>query len=161
MNAPTVQFRVPKELVIVQLEAATVPEVIEQLGAIMVEHGYVRPSFIPAAILREETSPTGLPTPGLGAAIPHADTEHTLKPGIGIATLAHPVPFGQLGDPESRLDVSIVFMLSVTEPETQVYLLRSIVGVYREEAALRRLYAATDPAQVASQVNASLAQSTH
>ncbi len=159
MAAAKAPFRVPEELVIVRLQAATPDEVIERLGRVMVEHGYVLPSFITAAIVREQTSPTGLPTPGLGTAIPHADIEHTLKPGIGIATLAHPVLFGQLGDPESQLDVSIVFMLSVTEPEAQVYLLRSLVSVYREEAALRRLYASTDAAQIASQVNAELAQS--
>lgn len=160
MEASTVRFQVPEELVLVRMEAATASEVIERLGQVMVEQGFILPSFIPAAILRETTSPTGLPTPGLGTAIPHADTEHTLKPGIGIATLARPVPFGQLGDPESQVDVSIVFMLSVTVPEAQVYLLRSIVSVYREEAALRRLYAATDPAQIAGQVNTALAQST-
>lgn len=160
MEAATARFQVPEELVIVRMEAAAPNEIIERLGGVLVEHGYVRPTFIPAAIVREETSPTGLPTPGLGTAIPHADTEHTLKPGIGIATLARPVRWGQLGDPESFVDVSIVFMLSVTEPEAQVYLLRSIVSVYREEAALRRLYAATDPALIASQVNAELAQST-
>ena len=68
--------------------------------------------------------------------------------------------FGELGNPESFVDVSVVFMLWVTEPEAQVYLLRSLVSIYREEAALRRLYAATDPAIIASEVNAALAQSS-
>lgn len=160
MSAAATRFQAPSELVVVRMDAATPNEVIERLGSVMVAQGYIRPSFIPAAILREATSPTGLPTPGLGAAIPHADIEHTLKPGIGIATLARPVSWGELGDPESFVDVSIVFMLSVTEPEAQVYLLRSVVSVYREEAALRRLYATTDPALIASQVNAELARST-
>ncbi len=151
-------FRVPEELVVVHMAAATAVEVIQRLGGVLVAHGYVRPSFIAAAISREETCPTGLPTLGLGSAIPHAGVEHTLRPGIAIATLAQPVAWGELGDPESLLDVSIVFMLSVTEPEAQVYLLRSIVSVYRDEAALRRLYAATDPAQIASAVNEALAQ---
>jgi galactitol PTS system EIIA component len=159
MDDSTVRFQVPEELVVVRMPAVTVPEVIERLGNVMVAHGYVRSSFIDAAIYREETSPTGLPTPGLGTAIPHAGVEHTLKPGIAIATLAQPVSFGELGDPESHLDVSIVFMLSVTEPEAQVYLLRSLVSVYRDEAALRRLYTATDPAFIAGEVNAALAQS--
>jgi len=159
MGAPAVRFQVPEELVVVRMPAATMPEVIERLGNVMVAHGYVRPSYINAAIYREETCPTGLPTPGLGTAIPHAGVEHTLKPGIAIATLAQPVSFGELGDPESHLDVSIVFMLSVTEPDAQVYLLRSLMSVYRDEAALRRLYVAIDPAIIASEVNAALAQS--
>jgi mannitol/fructose-specific phosphotransferase system IIA component (Ntr-type) len=70
------------------------------------------------------------------------------------------VAWGELGDPESLVDVSIVFMLSVTEPSAQVYLLRSIVSIYREEAALRRLHAASDAAAIAAQVNAALARST-
>lgn len=159
MARPDVRFQVPEELVIAGLQATTYTEVIERLGNVMVEHGYIRPSFIQAAVAREQVSPTGLPTPGLGTAIPHADTQHTLKAGIGIATLAQPVPFGELGDPEGRVDVSIVFMLSVTQPDAQIYLLRSIVSVYRDEAALRRLYAATDPAAIAAQVNVALAQS--
>jgi PTS system galactitol-specific IIA component len=96
----------------------------------------------------------------LGTGIPHAGVAHTLRPGIAIATLERPVPFGELGDPERRVDVSVVFMLSVTEPEAQVYLLRSLVSVYRDESALRRLHAATDPAVIASEVNAALAQSS-
>ena len=160
MSALVDQFQVPEELVVVQMPAATMPEVIEWLGGVLVEHGYVRPSFIEAAIQPGSNCPTGLPTPGLGTAIPHAGVEHTLKPGIAIATLAQPVSFGELGDPESFVDVSMVFMLSVTEPAAQVYLLRSLVSIYREEAALRRLYAATDPAIIASEVNAALAQSS-
>jgi hypothetical protein len=50
-------------------------------------------------------------------------------------------------------------MLSVTRPEAQVYLLQSIVDVYKDEASLRRLYAATDPEEIVQQVNAALAHS--
>ncbi len=153
------RFQAPEELILPRLVATTAAEVIERLGEVMVKHGYIRPSFIQAAIVREAVSPTGLPTPGLGTAIPHADTEHALQPAIGIATLAQPVPWGELGDPEREIDVSVVFMLSVTVPEAQVYLLRSIVSIYRDEAALRRLHAAPDAEAIAAQVNAALAQS--
>jgi galactitol PTS system EIIA component len=151
-------FRVSADLVVVQMPAASMEEVITRLAGIFVAQGYVKPSYTQSALDREATCPTGLPTPGLGTAIPHGGVEHTLKPGIAVATLAHPVEFGQLGDPESRVPISIVFLLSVTQPETQVYLLQALVEVYKDEASLRRLYAAAAPGEIAQQVNAALQQ---
>jgi galactitol PTS system EIIA component len=160
MEGTRALFQVPEELVVVKMAATTSAEVIERLGSVMIEAGYIKASFINAAVAREATGPTGLPTPGIGTAIPHAGIEHTLRPGIAVATLAYPVPWGELGDPESRIDVSVVFMLSVTEPEAQVFLLRSLVSIYRDRAALRRLYDSIEPAQIAGQVNAALAATT-
>lgn len=151
-------FRVSADLVAVKMEADTMEEVITRLSAILVALGYVKPSYTQSALERETSCPTGLPTPGLGTAIPHGGVEHALKPGIAIATLARPVEFGQLGDPASRVKISIVFMLSVTQPEAQVYLLQALVDVYKDEASLRRLYAAADPNDIAQQVNAALQQ---
>jgi len=150
-------FRVNEKLVVVQMEAADMRDALTRLGAVLVEQGYIKPSYIPAALERESTCPTGLPTPGVGTAIPHAGVEHTLKPGIGIATLKTPVKFGALGDPESFIDVSVIFMLCVTQPDAQVYLLQAVINVYKDEALLRRVQAATDPGLIVREVNAALA----
>jgi PTS system galactitol-specific IIA component len=69
-----------------------------------------------------------------------------------------PVKFGALGDPDSEIDISVVFMLSVTQPDAQVYLLQSLIDVYKDEDLLRRLAATTDPAVVVGEVNAALAK---
>jgi len=151
-------FRVSPELVQVRLAAGSMAEVIDGLAGVLLAHGYVKPSYAESALEREASCPTGLPTPGLGTAIPHGGVDHALKPGIAIATLAQPVSWGQLGDPGRTVPISVVFMLSVTQPEAQVYLLQALVDVYREEASLRRLYAATRPEEIAEQVNAALQQ---
>jgi PTS system galactitol-specific IIA component len=132
-------------------------EAVTHLAGLLLAQGYVKPSYLPAVLEREQTCPTGLPTPGLGTAIPHAGVEHTLKPGIAVGTLIDPVPFGQLGDPTVLIDVSVVFMLSVTQPEAQVYLLQSLVNVYRDERMLRLIQAASDPGRVAAEINHALA----
>lgn len=150
-------FRVNEKLVVVHMEAADMQDAISQLGAVLIKQGYIKPSYIPAALERESTCPTGLPTPGIGTAIPHAGVEHTLKPGIGIATLQHPVKFGALGDPTNFIDVSVMFMMCVTKPEAQVYLLQAVINVYKDEALLRRVQAATDPGLIVREVNAALA----
>jgi galactitol PTS system EIIA component len=149
-------FQMNEDLVSVHLKAQTDAEVITQLSNIFIDLGYVRPSFTAAAIGREETAPTGLPTPGLGTAVSHAEIEHTLKPGIAVGTLEKPVKFGQLGDPDNQIDISIVFMLSITQPKMQVYLLQSLIEIYKHESLLRKLHAATDPKIIVEMVNAAL-----
>ncbi len=48
--------------------------------------------------------------------IPHCDSEHVIKPGIGIATLKDSVAFQMMGDPETILHPKVLFMLALTEP---------------------------------------------
>ena len=154
------EFRVKPDLIAIHWPAKTATDVLTHLAGRLVAMGYVKPSYTAAVLEREQTCPTGLPTRGVGTAIPHAGIEHTLKPCIAVATLAQPVKFGQLGDPDLQIDVSVVFMLSVTKPEAQVYLLQSLVQVYRDERLLRRLQAAADPALVADEINQALAALT-
>jgi PTS system galactitol-specific IIA component len=149
-------FQVNEDLVLARLEAAGMEDVVTRLAQALIDQGYARPSYTEAALERERSYPTGLPTPGLGTAIPHASSEHALRPGIAVATLAEPVKFGELGDPNSLIDVSVVFMLCVTEPDAQVYLLQSLVDIYKEEATLRRLQAAEDASAIVEQINAAL-----
>lgn len=149
-------FRVNEKLVAVHMPAATMTDAVTQLAGMLVDLGYVRPSYVEAVLEREKTYPTGLPTSGVGTAIPHASSEHTLRPGIAVGTLSAPVKFGELGDVTSQIDVSVVFMLSVTEPDAQVYLLQSLIDIYKDEALLRRIQAAVDPAVVVNEVNRAL-----
>ena len=63
-------------------------DVITHLGNLLFEAGYVRESFVEAALDRELRLPTGLPLSGdVNAAIPHTEVEHVLKPGLAMATL--------------------------------------------------------------------------
>lgn len=140
------------------MQAETPAEAISQLADMLIQQGYAKPTYTQAAIEREETMPTGLPTAGVKVAIPHAGSEHALRPGLAVGTLAKPVAFGELGDAENKLDVSIVFLLCVTQPDAQVYLLQSLIDVYKDAALLRRLYAATEPGIIVDEVNASLAR---
>jgi len=149
-------FQIDASLVAVHMDVTSMADVIQQLSDILIEQGYAKPSFPAAALEREATCPTGLPTQGVGTAIPHAGVEHTLKPGIAVGTLTRPVTWGMLGDPEQTQEVSVIFMLSVTEPEDQVYLLQSLVEMYRDEEMLLKLQAATDPAVIVEEVNRAL-----
>ena len=151
-------FQINPELVSVQMEAKSAAEVIAELSSLFFKNGYVKSSYGDAAIAREEVFPTGLPTKGCGTAIPHADIDHTIKPGIAVATLKNPVKFGQLGDASIQIDVSIVFLLSVTIPSAQVYLLQALVEVYKDEDLLKKLLEAKESSVIENEVNFALTQ---
>ena len=71
-------FRVSADLIVLRMAAITVDDVVGRLSDIFIAQGYVKPSYKRSAIEREVNCPTGLPTPGLGTAIPHGGIEHTL-----------------------------------------------------------------------------------
>ena len=67
-------------------------------------------------------------------AIPHADPEHVLAPGIAIATLANPVRFRQMGSPGVQLEVSIVVMPALQLKEQAAAGLARIIELLQDEA---------------------------
>lgn len=105
-------------------------EIIRLLGNELYKTGYVKESFIEAAIERESRLPTGLPLSGaFNAAIPHTDIEHVIKPGLALATLKNPVPFRNMAIPSETVEVSLVFLLALEQPKAQIEMLQAIAGV--------------------------------
>ena len=143
-------------LVIPQLTAEDSTQVIEQLGKLLLDQGYVRDTFIPAVIEREKVFATGLPTPEIQVAIPHADVEHVLRSAIAVGVLSETVEFGEMGNPEGKVQVSIVCMLAVKESDSLVLLLQNLVGILQDPALLRRVLETTDCETIASLFNARL-----
>jgi PTS system galactitol-specific IIA component len=105
-------------------------EIIRLLGIELYKTGYVKESFIEAAIDRESRLPTGLPLGGaFSAAIPHTDIEHVIKPGLALATLKNPVAFRNMAIPSETVQVSLVFLLALEQPKAQIEMLQEIAGV--------------------------------
>lgn len=136
------------DLIINQLEVINSQEIIQILGDKLLTLGYVKESYIPAVIKREGIFPTGLPLGDINVAIPHTDVEHVNKPAIAMATLAHPVVFGNMGDPGEMLEVSIVFLLAMKEPHAQVNLLQNLVETFQNPEVLECLLGAKDPQEI-------------
>ena len=139
-----------------ELKVDTSTQVIEALGALLYEQGYVRDSFVQAVLDREQVFATGLPTPEIQVAIPHADVEHVLKSAIALGLLHDPVEFGEMGNPEGKVSVSIVCMLAVRESDSLVSLLRDLVGILQDPAFLRQILETNDRKTIADLFNARL-----
>jgi len=113
--------------------------ILKRLTSLLIDNGFVKESYLPAILEREKQFPTGLPTEGVGVAIPHADTEHVIKPGISIATLNEPVKFNVMGSLNEQVEVSIIFMLALTDPNMQLELLQNLVQVLQNKELLHSL----------------------
>jgi PTS system galactitol-specific IIA component len=101
----------------VRLDVPSAEAAIRTLAGELLRAGCVKDTFEAAAVARERRSATGLPFEGGGVALPHAEPEHVVSPALGVATLARPVKFRQMGSPGVELDVTLVVMPALTAKE--------------------------------------------
>ncbi|MCG2768691.1 MAG: PTS sugar transporter subunit IIA [Anaerolineae bacterium] len=142
------QACVREDLVIVPMRAESSADAIVQLGALLQAGGFVKDSWIEATIDREKIFATGLPTPEVGVAIPHADVEHVLQQAIAVAVLEEPVEFGEMGNPDSMVSVRIVCALAVARSELLVTLLQRLVGMFQSPGVLNQIAESRSPAEI-------------
>ena len=126
-------------------EAQDKTEVLTELGNLLFQTGYVRESFVEAALQRESQMPTGLPLEGrYNAAIPHTECEHVIKAGLALATLAKPVIFQNMIQPEEGVPVQLVILMALDQPKSQVEMLQEIAGVLQNALVIEKLMEARD-----------------
>lgn len=138
-----------KPAIILHYPAKDAEDVLSALGDLLLEAGYVKESFVQAALTREQSMPTGLPLGGTtNAAIPHTDVEHVVKPGVAMATLTEPVIFHNMANPEETVDVKLVFLLALDQPKAQIEMLQEIAGVLQSPDLIETLMKAQTPDEV-------------
>jgi PTS system galactitol-specific IIA component len=126
---------IEEDLIEVNIDADDFAEAITVLSRNFLRKNYVKRTFPDALIEREKTFPTGLETNRLGIAIPHTDPKHVIKGSLGIGILKNPVTF-QAMDTKKDVPVSIIFMLAITHPASQLKTLQKIMELIRDEQAL-------------------------
>jgi len=126
--------------IVLGVKAATDQDVIRILAGRLQSLGYVKPSFSGAVLAREAELPTGLP---LGSdnnvAVPHTDPEHVLRPGLAFATLAEPVLFSNMENPDEKLRVSVVFLMALNDKDKQIEMLQEIAGTIQSPEIIAAL----------------------
>ncbi|WP_125980069.1 PTS sugar transporter subunit IIA [Loigolactobacillus iwatensis] len=105
---------------------------------------FVKSTFKDAVVDREGKFPTGLPTGKISVAIPHADSAHVIKSALGVMTLDSPIKFHNMGDPDSKLDVSLIIMLAIGEPHGQITMLQKLMGIVQDQKHLEQILAYED-----------------
>ena len=135
-------------LVLTDVEVTDSKGVMKKVGGALIDAGYAKESYIDALIKRESEFPTGLDVDGFGVAIPHTDVSHVLKAGIAIAVLKNPVTFIQMGTDDETVEVKLVFMLSVTDPNAHIDKLQRILEIIQDTAVLDQLLTADSKEQI-------------
>lgn len=143
-------------VVLAHLDVADSEDVLRSLAGRLLDAGAVTVDFPEALRTRERTYPTGLPTP-VPTAIPHADPQHVLTPGLALATLARPVPFGEMGTRDGTVDVRLVAMPLLTDAREHLEALQRLMGLLSDEAAVQDLLDAKDDQQLRERAEARLA----
>ena len=117
--------------------------VLTCLGNAVIDAGFAHDDYVSALREREARFPTGLPISG-GVAIPHTSSEYVTTNTIACATLTRPVMFHEMGDDESEVEVSTVFMLVVADGQQQVKVLSSLAKKLRDAEFVAGLRDAPD-----------------
>lgn len=79
---------IPEELIFCKKHFGSKEQIIEEVGQILVDRGYVEPDFVKAAQEREKITSTYI---GRGVAIPHGEDRFVKKPTVAVVTLEEPV----------------------------------------------------------------------
>lgn len=127
-----------------QFDAEERVALLEKMSEVLIEEKYVKESYRQAVVLREQEFPTGLPTKGISVAIPHTDSEHVLHEGFLVGIVDNPVTFEVMASPGQEVEVEIVFMLAIKEPENQLVMLQKLIGLCQNEASLKLIKEGTD-----------------
>lgn len=135
-------------LILTEINAKSYEDVMHQLGYVLVKEGYAKESYIDALIEREKNYPTGIDVNGIGVAIPHTDTSHVNKTGIAIGVLKQPVTFVQMGTDDATVDVQLVFIFSVVNPNEHIELLQRIITIIQDKDVLDKLIKARNKNEI-------------
>lgn len=135
-------------LIAIDLDAKSDKEVMEQLGGLFIREGYAKESYVDALITREKEFPTGLDVDGVGVAIPHTDVSHVNKAGIAIGILREPVTFVQMATDNETVEVGLIFMLAVVNPNEHIDQLQRIIAIIQDKNVLNKLLEAKDTNQI-------------
>ncbi len=133
-----------EDLIEIGLEVENQQEIINHLGGILFNKGYVDNSFCEAVIEREKEFATGLPVEPFGVAIPHTDANHVKNSAVAIGILAHPIPFGVMGG-EGEIDVEIVFLMAIKDCVSQIAMLQSLAELVQNKSVMQKLRNIRDP----------------
>ena len=89
-----------------------------------------------------------MPTKPIGVAIPHTDAEHVNNGAMAIGVLKEPVSFCEMGNLESTVDVSIISMLAISNPDFLIPTLMQLAKTFQDEEFLLNLKSATTKDEV-------------
>ncbi|WEV36270.1 PTS sugar transporter subunit IIA [Lactobacillus sp. ESL0677] len=113
--------------------------VIKILSKKLSEKKLVKQEFSKNVIEREKKFPTGLPTKPIGVSIPHTDAKWTKQNAISVAILQQPIEQVVMGTTDEKIEVSIVFLLALSQSNKQLNILSKLMTVFQNNQNLKQI----------------------
>lgn len=139
-----------ENLVFIGADVATPEEAIRLMSSRLQELGYVREGYAEMVLERERIFPTGLPGKSMSIAIPHTDPTLVNKPATGVIVPKGDVEFSMMGEPDTKLEVSLIMPLVIKDSTKQIDLLRAVMHVIQDDQFLQTIRASKSPREIVS-----------
>ena len=139
-----------ENLVFIDADVATSEDAINLMASRLRELGYVKEGYAQMVLDREKVFPTGLPGKSMCIAIPHTDPTLVVKPAIGVIVPKEPVEFRMMGEPDTKLQVSLIMPLVIKDSNKQIDLLRAMMHVIQDDDLLRAVRTSDSPQEIVS-----------
>ena len=149
-------IRIAARAVQLDVDAADAAASIRLAGAPLIEAEWVTPAYVEAAVTRERTFPTGLPTQPEAIAVPHADPHGVSDPAIAVLRLRSPVDFVEMATSDDRLAVRLVLLLALKSKD-QARALGALIRAVQEPGLLDFLLSSTSPEAIAERMRDTVA----
>ena len=114
------------------------------------KYGYVESSFLNGLMSRESIFPTGIKLTNYNVAIPHTDAIHIKEEFIAIIVPETPIKFKLMEDETQEEKISLVFMLGLNKPHSQLEALKELMGLIQREDLVKQIVESEDQNQVES-----------
>ncbi|WP_196593536.1 PTS sugar transporter subunit IIA [Pectinatus sottacetonis] len=138
-NSQLLNMNISLNNLFIDLDAESDMDAIKKMAVNFNKEGVVKKSFIGAVLEREKKFCTGLQFDEAGIAIPHTDVQHVNLPAISIAVLKKPLVFREMGMPDTKINVEIVFMLAIKTAHGQVEFLQTLMTAFQKKGILKSL----------------------
>ena len=116
-------------------------EALKMLAEEFMKSGVAKETFFDGILNREKVFPTGLTLNNMCVAIPHTDPEHVNRTQIGFMSLDTPVEFIEMGSDDTKIQVTMLFMLALKEAHQQMDMLMKLMDVFQNDELMERFKA--------------------
>ena len=137
-----------EDCIIENLQASSREEALTIMSNVLLAKGYVKDSFPEAILTREKHYPSGLPMEGHKIAIPHTDAEHVNKSVILFARLSQPLEFATMGDPDEKIQISLISMFALAEKKDIGKMLEVLITAYSNNDVLEAILKAPSAREI-------------
>ncbi len=144
------------ELVFVDIDAEDTEDLFRQMQVRLDSMGYIKDNWLDAMLERERNYATGLQTPTIGVAIPHADN-CVNKAYIAVIKPVKPVTFQPMGGIGDEVEAELVINLGIMREGGQVEMLQALMRIFMDDAAVADIMAQNTPEDLVATIKAHLA----